>query len=133
MLDVMEAVELALEVTVSRCSQEGGIGMSHASSPTAESASLSSPSFQRLSAPVYRYVLFHDETDIGFSLTCGSAAGTNSGCGAGADSTADARSDRAAGAATVAGWSDIVFVWSVDKISHSKPELYTGGSAQVCW
>ena len=31
-------------------------------------------------------------------LTCGSAAGTNSGCGAGADSTADARSDRAAGA-----------------------------------
>src|SRR4051812_13734102 len=112
MLDVMEAVELALQRTVSKCSQEEGIGMSHASSPTAESVSLSSPSYQRLPAacPCVLRTPCVNEMDTGFLLTCGSAAGTNSGCGAGADSTADARSDRAAGAVTVAGWSDIALI-----------------------
>jgi hypothetical protein len=66
-----------------------------------------------------RYVLgYTRETRYSF-LTCGSAAGTNSGCGAGADSTTAARSDRAVSAAAVedGGWSDMVYGERGSKVS----------------
>lgn len=66
-----------------------------------------------------RYVLdYIRETRYSF-LTCGSAAGTNSGCGAGADSTAAARSDRAVSAAAVGdgGCSDMVYRGEGNKVS----------------